>query len=333
MLHPPRLFSPFSLSLLLIATVACGSRHDSDENYYLVGANIKLPYWETAGAGLSTAASQLRVRAAFIGPDTYDAKAEKQAFDEAVQKKPAGILVSAADPSVMKDSIDRAIAAGIPVITVDSDAPTSKRLFFVGTNNHQAGFMGGKRLAQELKSKGNVVVFTMPEQANLAERLQGYRDALGSSPQVKIVRVVDIKGDPRIAFDTTTEVLGKDRDKVDAFVCLEAQSGQEVATVLNNYNIRNKVVIAMDTDANTLEWVQKGVIAATIGQKPFTMTLVGLHMLDDYYHNKIPNMDADWTHDSFAPVPAFVDTGSVLIDKTNVESFQQTKKTMTGASK
>jgi len=41
-------------------------------------------------------------------------------------------------------------------------------------------------------------------------------------------------------------------------------------------------------------------------------------------------MDADWTHDSFAPVPAFVDTGSVLIDKTNVESFQQTKKTMTG---
>ena len=78
----------------------------------------------------------------------------------------------------MKDSIDRAIAAGIPVITVDSDAPGSKRLFFIGTNNHQAGFTGGKRLAQELKSKGNVVVFTMPEQANLAERLQGYRDAL-----------------------------------------------------------------------------------------------------------------------------------------------------------
>jgi len=73
----------------------------------------------------------------------------------------------------MKDSIDRAIAAGIPVITVDSDAPTSKRLFFVGTNNHQAGFMGGKRLAQELKSKGNVVVFTMPEQANLADDCKG----------------------------------------------------------------------------------------------------------------------------------------------------------------
>jgi ribose transport system substrate-binding protein len=176
-------------------------------------------------------------------------------------------------------------------------------------------------------------VFTMPEQTNLAERLQGYRDALDTTPQVKIVRVVDIKGDPRIVFDTTTEILGKERDKVDAFVCLEAQCGQEVGTVLNNYNIRNKVVIAMDTDASTLDWVQKGVIAATIGQKPFTMTMVGLHMLDDYYHNKVSNMDSDWTHDSFAPVPAFVDTGSVLIDRNNVESFRQTNKTMTGASK
>ena len=333
MFHPQKLFWLVAVVVLLILTVTCGSRHDSDENYYLVATNIKLPYWETAGAGFSSAASQLQVRAAFVGPDTYDPKAEKQSFEEIVQKKPAGILIAVADAAMMKDSIDRAIAAGVPVITVDSDSPASKRLFFIGTNNHQAGLMGGKRLALELKGKGNVVVFTMPEQNNLAERLQGYRDALENSSQVKIVRVVDIKGDPRIAFDTTTEILGKERDKVDAFVCLEAQSGQEVATVLNNYNIHNKVVIAMDTDAATLDWVQKGVIAATIGQKPYTMTMVGLRMLDDLYHNKIPSLSADWTRDSFAPLPAFVDTGSVLIDKNNVAAFQQTNKTMTGASK
>jgi ribose transport system substrate-binding protein len=332
MLHPRKILSLLALVVLTLFAATCGSRHDSDENYYMVGANIKIAYWETAGAGLSAAASQLRVRAAFVGPDVYDPKAEKQAFDEVAQKKPAGILVSAADPELMKDSIDRAIAAGIPVITVDSDAAASKRLFFVGTNNHQAGFMGGKRLAQELKGKGNAIVFTMPEQTNLAERLQGYRDALEGS-QVRIARLVDIKGDPRIAFDTTTEVLGKEKDKIDAFVCLEAQSGPEVATVLNNYNIRNKVVIAMDTDAATLDWVQKGVIAATVSQKPYTMTFVGLHALDDLYHNKLPRLDSDWSHDSFAPVPAFVDTGSVLIDKTNVAAFQESKKSATGAPK
>jgi ribose transport system substrate-binding protein len=332
MFHPQRRLWLFAAVVLPIVTAACGSRHDSSENYYMVATNIKLPYWETAQAGFSSAASQLQVRAAFVGPDTYDPKAEKQSFEEIVQKKPAGILIAVADAALMKDSIDQAIASGVPVVTVDSDSPGSKRLFFIGTNNHQAGVMGGKRLAQELKGKGNVVVFTMPEQNNLAERLQGYRDALENS-QVKIVRVVDIKGDPRIAFDTTTEILGKERDKVDAFVCLEAQSGQEVATVLNNYNIHNKVVIAMDTDAATLDWVQKGVIAATIGQKPYTMSMVGLRMLDDLYHNKIANLSTDWTRDSFAPLPAFVDTGSVLIDKNNLESFQQANKTMMGTSK
>ena len=333
MLHRSKLLSLLVLTALQIVAVGCGSRHDSDENYYLVATNIKLPYWEAAGAGFSAAASQLQVRAAFEGPDTYDPQAQKKKFDEIVQKKPAGILLAAADAVLMKDSIDQAIAAGIPVITVDSDSPGSKRLFFIGTNNHQAGLTGGKRLGQELKGKGNVVVFTMPEQNNLAERLEGYRDALENSAQIKIARVVDIKGDPRIAFDTTTEILGKEKDKVDAFVCLEAQSGQEVATVLNNYNVTNKVVIAMDTDAATLDWVQKGVIAATIAQKPYTMTMVGLRMLDDLYHNKLPNLSNDWTHDSFAPIPAFVDTGSVLIDKTNVASFQESRKSATGAKK
>lgn len=332
MSHPRNWFWLTVVVVLSLVTSDCGSRHDASENYYMIATNIKLPYWETARAGFDHAASQLQVRAAFAGPDTYDPQAEKQKFEEIVQKKPAGILIAVADAASMKDSIDQAIAGGVPVITVDSDSPASKRLFFIGTNNHQAGLMGGKRLDQELKGKGNVVVFTMPEQNNLAERLQGYRDALEGS-QVKIVRVVDIKGDPRVAFDTTTEIMGKERDKVDAFVCLEAQSGQEVATVLNNYNIHNKVVIAMDTDAATLDWIQKGVIAATIAQKPYTMSMVGLRMLDDLYHNKLPNLAADWTRDSFAPLPVFVDTGSVLIDKNNLDAFQQSNKTVTGASK
>src|SRR5580692_8518742 len=98
MLHPCKILSLLALVVVTLLTVTCGSRHDSDENYYMVGANIKIPYWETAGAGFSAAASQLKVRAAFVGPDAYDPKGEKQAFDEVAQKKPAGILVSVADP-------------------------------------------------------------------------------------------------------------------------------------------------------------------------------------------------------------------------------------------
>src|SRR5580698_7093063 len=328
-MSPSRKIFQATLSVaLLIVTLSCGSAHDADEYFVLVSANLQLPYWKAAGAGFSNAAAQMKVRSDFTGPQNYDPKAERDALDQAVQRKATGILLAVTDPALLKDSIDKAVAAGIPVITVDSDAPSSKRLFFIGTNNYQAGFTGGQRLAQELHGKGNVVVLTMPDQPNLQDRLRGYKDALTKTPEIKITRVVDIQGDPRIAFDTATQILGKERDKVDGFICLEAQSGKEIAGVLNSYHVTGKVVIAMDTDQETLDWIQKGVIAATIAQKPYTMAFVGMQMLDNLYHHKPPSLDADWSKDSFSPIPSFVDTGSGMIDKSNVQSFIEAGKNL-----
>lgn len=315
-------------AILLLSLLSCGSSHSSDEYYVLVSANLQIPYWKAAAAGFSNAASPLKIRFDIAGPQNFDPKAEREALDQAIQRKATGILLDVTDVAQFKDGIEKAIAAGIPVITIDSDAPTSKRLFFIGTNNYEAGLNGGQRLAQELKGKGNVVVFTNPDQPNMQERLAGYKAALARTPDVKITRVVDIQGDPRIAFDTTTEIVGKERDKVDGFVCVEALSGKEVAGVLNSYHVTGKVVMAMDTDPETLDWVQKGVIAATIAQKPYTMAFVGVQMLDNLYHTKPSSLDRDWSKDSYAPIPSFVDTGSALIDKSNVDAFMQASKNL-----
>jgi ribose transport system substrate-binding protein len=326
-----RLSQVIALAFLVTSLLSC-SPHDSDEYFVFVAANLQVPYWQAAGTGFAKAAAQLKVRSDYLGPNTYDPKAERDALDKAVQQNATGILLGVTDPALLKDSIDKATAAGIPVITMDSDAPASKRLFFIGTNNYQVGLTGGQRLAQELKGKGNVVVFTMPDQRNMQDRLRGYRDAFEHTG-IKITRVVDIQGDPRIAFDTTTQIIGKEKDQVDAFVCLEAQSGKEVAGVLNSYKITGKVVMAMDTDPETLEWIQKGRIAATIAQKPYTMAFVGMQMLDNLYHHRPSSLVTDWSKDSFAPIPSFVDTGSALIDKSNVDSFLQAKQSVSGAQK
>ena len=320
------------LALLITSLLSCGP-HDSNEYFVFVAANLQVPYWQAAGAGFAKATAQMKVRTDYLGPNSYDPKAERDALDQAVQQKATGILLGVTDPALLKDSIDKAIAAGIPVITMDSDSPASKRLFFIGTNNYEVGMTGGQRLAQELKGNGNVVVFTMPDQHNMQDRLHGYRDALERTPGIKIARVVDIQGDPRIAFDTTTQIIGKEKDQVDAFVCLEAQSGKEVAGVLNSYHVTGKIVMAMDTDPETLDWIKKGGIAATIAQKPYTMAFVGMQMLDNLYHHKPPSLDIDWSKDSFAPIPSFVDTGSALIDKSNVDSFLQAKQSATSAPK
>jgi ribose transport system substrate-binding protein len=325
MLCSRKLYSFSAAAVLSFVSLSCGP-HDSSEYYVFLAANLQVPYWQAAGAGFAKAGTQLKVRTDFAGPNDYDPRAELAALDQAVQHKATGILLGVTDPKLLKDGIDKAIAAGIPVITMDSDAPASKRLFFIGTNNYQLGITGGLRLAQDLKGKGNVVVFTMPDQHNMQDRLHGYRDAFERTPGIKITRVVDIQGDPRIAFDTTTEIIGKEKDQVDAFVCLEAQSGKEVAGVLNSYHVTGKPVMAMDTDPDTLELIKSGAIAATISQKPYTMAFVGMQMLDNLYHHKPASLETDWSTDAFAPIPAFVDTGSELIDKNNVDAFLQAEQ-------
>jgi len=314
------------LTLLLIATsilyVACSSSpHSSDEIYYLVTANSKIPYWQAAHDGWRQAAQKMKVKTDFVGPDTYDPQAEQKAFQDAVAKKPAGILISPADAKLLQSDIDAAIGRGIPVITMDSDSPDSKRLTFIGTNNYQAGVLGGKTAVKALNGKGNVVFFSIPAQANLEERLHGYKDVFAENPGIKVVDVIDIHGDPRVAFDKTTEIIGDKKKSVDAFICLEAQAGKEVADVLDRNKVSGKTIIAMDTDDATLDWIKKGMIRATIAQKPYTMAYFGLQLLDQMHHEPPTPLSKNWAQDPFSPLPSAVDTGLTLVDKSNLDSF------------
>ncbi len=306
---------------LTLPLLSCGgSEHDPAEIYYLVTLNSKIPYWQAALAGLEGAATQYKVKWEMVGPETYDRQAQKEEFQKILKKNPSGILVSVGDPSVLAPEIDAAISQGIPVVTMDSDAPSSKRLLFIGTDNYDAGQMGAKVVAKQLGGKGNVVVFTMPEQQNLKERLQGYEQVFRGYPGIKITEVVDIKGDPALAFDKTMDITAKNTP-VDAFVCVEALACPEVAEVLTRKQVTGKLLVAMDTDPRTLELIQKGMIHATIAQKPYTMAFFGVQVLDQLHHHKPASLTLNWAQDTRSPLPNFIDTGATLIDKSNVEAF------------
>lgn len=318
-----------ALGLSVLPLINCGgSQHSPDEKYFLIVTNAKAPYWQEAAAGLTKAAAQLHVRADVVGPDSYDVKAQHDQFQDVLKQKPTGILVSAGDPNLIKGDIDAAISQGVPVLTIDSDAPASSRLAFIGTDNYKAGLLGGRLAAKALKFRGSVVIYSMPEQRNLNERLSAYKEVFDNYPQIKISEVVDVKGDPAAAFDKTMDLIEKNA-KVDAFVCLVSVACPEVAEVLNRKHVTGKVVVAMDTDQRTLEGIQKGLISATIGQKPFTMAFFGLRMLDDLHHHPLPSLTKFWAQDSFSQIPTFVDTGATLIDTTNVDQFIQARNSTT----
>jgi len=296
----------------VVGISGCG-RHSTSEKYYLIGSNLKLPYWKTVDAGFEKAAADYHVTAQLAGPDNFDSTAERDEFRKAVIAHPAGILVSVVDAGMMTPEIDAAVRQGIPVITVDSDAASSSRLFFIGTDNLAAGRLGGRRLAEALGGKGNVVFFSMPGQPNMDERLKGYLDVLNEHPAMKVVDVFNMKGDATSAFDKAEEYLGRTgAAKIDAFVSLDSASGKEVAEVLQRNKATDRTLIAMDVNPETLELI-----------KSYTMGYVGLKMLDEVHHNLPHPFKANYDVDSFSPYPTFVNTGTSLVDKNNVDVYLQ----------
>jgi ribose transport system substrate-binding protein len=310
-----------ALAMALSMLTGC-ERHSKSEQFFLIATNINVPYWQSAHEGFTRAAAEYGVTEEMRGPDNFTPAIEVDEFRAAVARKPAGILVSVADPKLMSPEINKAIAAGIPVITIDSDAPDSQRLFFIGTNNLDAGRLGGQRVAAELNGKGNVVFFTMPGQPNLEERLKGYKDIFAGYPGIKIVEVFDMKGESGTAMDKAQEYLAlTGPSKINAFVCLEASAGKDVGEAFKRNKPQGAMLMAMDVDQATLQLVKDGTIQATISQKPYTMALLGLKALDDIYHYPLKPLARDYASDAMSPIPAFVDTGVSLVDKSNVDKF------------
>ena len=316
-----------------ILRFVAGQRHSKNERFYMIATAIKITYFQSAWAGFSKAAEKYGVTAELCGPGGFDARAEASAFREVVALKPSGILVQVVNRAMMAPEIDAAIAAGIPVITFDSDAPTSHRLFFIGTNNRGAGLLGGKRVATKLNGKGNVVFFTIAGWLNLEERLKGYQEAFEGYPGINVVDVFDMKGDSSLAMHKAEEYLARTGPaKIDAMVCLESMSGMDVGGAFKRLGAKGTLLMGMDADVGTLKLVKDGTIDATIAQKPYTMAFLGLKALDEAYHYPARPLGRDYRLDPFSPFPAFVDTGVTLVDKSNVDAVLKNESGTAGGS-
>ena len=309
------------LVLAVLLPTGC-SRHSTKEVYYLIASDMALPYWQTVAAGFNKAAAQYKVTAKIAGPDGHDPQAEQAALHQAIAAKPAGILISVADAALLEPEINAAISAGIPVITVDSDAPGSRRLYFIGTNNREAGRLGGQRVIQKLGGRGNVAFFTLASQSNTKERLEGYKDIFATRPDIHIVEVVDIQGDATKAFDWAQQAMAlTGAKKVDAFISLESSSSKALAEVVKRMNATDRLVVGWDLNPDTLDKIKAGEIDSTVAQKPFSMGYVGLKALDEVFHAPAKQLNKDFAADSFSPYPVFVDTGTSLVQKANVDLY------------
>jgi len=108
---------------------------------------------------------------------------------------------------------------------------------------------------------------------------------------------------------------------------VEMQSEGGAAGALHRFNLEGKLpIVAFDGDPETLDWIDRGAIAATVTQKPYVMSYYGLKFLDDLHHNAVHQFK-DWRTALAPPVPTFVDTGTLIVDKNNIKLYREALST------
>jgi ribose transport system substrate-binding protein len=293
------------------------------QHYVLITAVTGAPYWIDSKQGFYDKAKELGVNALFAGPPTVDANAEIESINRAVAQKVDGIVVCAVADSVAP-AIDKAVEAGIPVVCADADSPSSRRFSFIGTGNYNAGYRGGEELARLLGGRGEVALMYIPGWDNLIQRVQGYKDGLAKFPDIKVVKVGNDKGSQTEAEKECRAIL-QAFPNLAGFGCVAAVGGQGAAVAVKQAGRAGKVkIVAMDRDEATLQFIQEGVIDASLAQRTYMMTYLALQMLYDVRNDRI-KFTKDWRGIGVNPLPPVVDTGTFVIDKSNVASFRRNK--------
>jgi len=282
-------------------------------------SNNASSFWTIARAGCDDAKKELgNVDVDFRIPSSGTAAEQRQILDDLVARGIDGIAVSPVDPGNQTEFLNK-IAAQTLLICHDSDAPASKRVCYIGTDNTAAGIEAGKLIKEALPNGGKIMVFvgTLDAQ-NAKERLAGIKQELQGS-KIEIIDVRTDETDRVRAQKNVEDTLVKYPD-VACLVGLWSYNGPAIVHGVTSAAKTGQVkIVCFDEEEETLAAVAAGTVHATVVQQPYEFGKQAITKMDKY-------LGGDKT--ALAGGKQIVPT--LAIKKDNVADFQARLKKLLG---
>ncbi len=292
------------------------------ETYVVIGSLFQLEFFDALKAGVCDAANSIGAKWYYAGPQEFVPDQISQAIDQAVANKVTGIVLHGQSPETAA-AVDNAIAAGVPVIIVNTDIP-SNRLSFLGCNPYQAGYDMGTQMGTLLNgATGKVIISTAISagQPSALENLRGAKEALANYPGIEVVEVDDT-ADANVAATNIGAALQANPDVV-GIIGQQAYTAVGACTAVREAGLTGKiVVIGRDRDTATLELIENGELAASYAQNSYVEGFIALQWLHDYVNGDL-KVIGDYIGGGVNPLPKTVDSGSIVITKENAAQFKE----------
>ncbi|WP_170452022.1 sugar ABC transporter substrate-binding protein [Ruegeria arenilitoris] len=222
-------------------------------------------FWNVVKNGVEQAGTDMGVNVEYRAPETFDMVAMSQLIDAAVNQEPDGLIVSIPDADALGPSIERAVAAGIPVISMNSGSDVSKKLgaaLHVGQDEFDAGKAAGEKLA-EMGGKNAICVNHEVGNVALDLRCAGFAEGFGGN-----VTVLPTSNDPSEIESKVSAALASD-ESVDTVMALGASSAGEPTVAAVKGSGRDVNVASFDLSANFLQSIVDGDAAFAVDQQQY----------------------------------------------------------------
>ena len=271
-------------------------------------------FWKIAEAGLRKYEKEGKVQVDLKMPPNGTPEDQNQILQNLTSQGYDAIAVSVIAPKdqvrVLNDVADKT-----NLITFDSDAASSKRLLYIGTNNFSAGQALGERIVKLLPEGGKIAVFVGSLSAdNAAQRLSGIEAAI-KDHKIDIVDKREDNTDRAKARSNVEDIINAHKE-LNLVVGLWNYNGPAIAAAIEGLGKQGKIKAAVfDEDEATLDAIKSGVIDATVVQKPFQFGYLAAKWMHQLATDNAQAKKA-------LPPNGVIDTGVTVIDKSNVEAFK-----------
>ncbi|BDI29712.1 sugar ABC transporter substrate-binding protein [Capsulimonas corticalis] len=279
-------------------------------------------FWTVARDGAEAALKSLpNVTLDFRIPDELTAAGQKRVVDDLIARGVDGVAISPLDQKNQQEMLDGA-AAKLLLVTLDADAPASKRACYIGTDDVDAGRQAGKTLLKAMPKGGKVLCFVgVIDAQNAQDRLNGLKDAVQGS-NITIVDVRTDGGDTAKAKANAADGLVKYPDLA-GMVGLWSYNGPAILNAVQDAGKVGKIaIVCFDEQPETLAGVKGGAIFATVVQQPYAFTHDAISIMAKY-------LGGD---KSVIPADKKIIYPTLVIQKDSVDDFAQKLQTMRGRS-
>ena len=248
-------------------------------------------FWLSVRAGAMAAGKKLGVNVVWNGPaqeTEYDRQI--QIVDSMIARHVDGIAIAAAERKALVQSIDRAMAVGIPVAVFDSGVDSTNYLTFIATNNYEAGQAGARELAKLIGGKGTVaMIMHVPGSESTMDRERGFEDVLAKEfPNIHLVAKLYGQSDRSKAMAAAENILTA-HPALDGLFASAEPSSVGASQAIKSRGLGGKIkFVAFDASQGLIDDLKAGVINGLVVQDPFRMGFDAVRSIVDKLNGQTP---------------------------------------------